>query len=105
MDKNGVVRPSHGPYDVSLVNILDVASLYGESVEDDGEMRDAASILFEFLRTFDCVSLLIGVDTMLQLFNCGPRTGSDSLDVDQMVGLLIGEGSGHVLFPVSLSLQ
>ena len=92
LNEDGVIRSSSSTHDTSLVNVFDVASLHGEAVNDDGEVGDAASILFETLRTLDSVSLFIGMDVMLQLFNSGSGASPDSLDADPVVSLLFGKG-------------
>ena len=91
MDKNGIIGSSSGTHDASLVNVLNVTSLHGEPVNNDREVGDASSVLFEALWTFDGIPILVGVDTASELFDHGPRTSSYGLDADQVVGLLFGE--------------
>ena len=92
-------------HDVALVDIFDVTGLHGESIDDDREMGNVTSILFEAFRTLHCISLLIGVDAVFELLNRGPRTSSYGLDADHVVSLLFGESCGHALLPVGFSLQ
>ena len=60
LNEYGVVGASGGAHDSPLVDVLDVASLHCESVDDDGEVRHLSSILLESLGAFDGVSILIG---------------------------------------------
>ena len=105
LDKNGVIGSSGGSHDTSLIDILDIPSLYGISVEDDGEVGNVASVFFESLWTLNCVSLLIGMDAVFQLLDHGSGACLDSLDTDQVVSLLLSEGRSHALFPVGLGFQ
>ena len=88
-----------------MVNVFDVTSLHGEPIDDDGKVGNVALIFSEAFGTFDCISLLVGVDVVFELLDCGPRTSSYGLDADQVVGLLFGESCGHALLPVGFNLQ
>ena len=88
LDEYGVVGSSSGPHDAALVDVLDVAGLHGEPVDDDGEVRYLPAVLFESLWTFDGVSILICAEATLEIFDGGSTTGSDCLQVSAVFGFL-----------------
>ena len=104
LDEDGIIGTPGCAHDVTLVDIFDVSGLHSESINDDGEVGDTASILFETFRAFDCISLFISADAAFELLHRGPRTSSYSFDADQMVGLLLSDSCGHSLLLISLSL-
>jgi hypothetical protein len=88
LNEDGVVGASGGPHDASLVNVLDIAGLHGESIDDDGEVGYLPTILLESLGTLDSVSVLIGAEATLEVFDCGSAASSDCFKVSAVLGFL-----------------
>ena len=102
LDEYGVVRSSSCAHDSALVNVLDIAGLHGESVHNDGEIRHLSSIFFESLGTFDCVSVLIRAEALLEVFNSGSTTSSDGLEIGAVFSFLRYESFCKSMIPSCL---
>ena len=88
MDEYGVVGAPSCAHDLALIDVFDVASLHGESVHDDGEVRYLATIFFKSLGALDCVSILVGSETGLEILDGDPTARSDSFKVSAVFSLL-----------------
>ena len=88
LDEDSVVGSSGGPHDVALVNVLDVAGLYGEPIDNDGEVGYLPAILFKPLWAFEGVSILACTEALLEVLDGGSATSSDCLQVSTVFGFL-----------------
>jgi hypothetical protein len=104
LDEYGVIGSSGCAHDSTLVDVLDVAGLHGESVHDDGKVGYLPAVLFESLGTFDCISLFVGAEATLKVLNRGSTTGSDGFKVGAMLGFLRCESLRKSTIPSCLGL-
>ena len=88
MNEYGVVGAPGCAHDSALVNILDVSGLHSEPVHDDGEIGYLAPIFFKSLGALDGVSILIGSEATLEIFDCGSTPSSDRFKVSMVLGFL-----------------
>ena len=104
LNEYGVIGSSGCPHDSALVDILDVAGLHGESIHDDGEVRYLPAILFESFGTLDRVSILVGVEMTLELFDRGSSAGSNGFEIGAVLGFLRRESLRKSTIPSCLGL-
>ena len=88
LNEYGIVGSSSGAHDSTLVDILDIAGLHREPVDDDGEVGHLPTILLKSLGAFDGVSIFIGTEAVLEIFDGGSTTSSDCFEVSTVLGLL-----------------
>ena len=105
LNEYGVVGASGCAHDSTLVDVFDVTGLHGESVHDDGEVGHLSAILFKPLGTLDSVSILVGAEATLEIFDGGSTTGSDCLEVSAVFGLLSLESRRKSTIPSCLGCR
>ena len=88
LDEYGVVGASSGAHDSTLVDILDVTGLHGEPVDDDREVGYLPTVLFKPFGAFDGVGVLVCVEAMLEVLDCGLTAGFNGVEIGAMFGLL-----------------
>ena len=88
MNEDGVVGSSGCTHDSPLVDILDISSLKGESVDDDGEVGYLSAVFLEPFWTFDGIGSFILVETVSEVFDGGLTAGSNGVEVGTVFSLL-----------------
>ena len=105
MDEDGIIGASGCTHDSALVDVLDVPSLHGESVHDDGEVGYLSAILLESFGTLNGVSILIAAEAALEVFNGGSTASSDRFKVSAVFGFLRLESFRKSTIPSCLGFR
>ena len=88
LNEDGIVRSSGSTHDPSLVDVLDISCLEGESIDDNGEVRYLPAIFFESLAAFNSIGGFVLTKTMLEVLDSGLGTGSDCVEVSTVFSFL-----------------
>ena len=71
-----------------MIDILDILSLEGESVDDDEEMGYLSAILFESFWTLDGVGSFILMEAVLKVLDSGLTPSSNGVEVGAVFSFL-----------------
>ena len=105
LNEDGVIGSSGSPHNSSLVDILDVAGLHGEAVDDDGEIGYLSAVFFKSFGALDGVSILIGAEAALKVLDCGSAADSNCFKVSAVFGFLRFESFCKLTIPSCLGCR